>query len=87
MFFNHRGHRAILREHGEYQVLNSLTQQIIGIAMKVHSSLGPGLLESAYKECLVYELRENGLSVQQEVPIPLIYKEVKLECGVVIERI
>src|SRR5688572_23604766 len=63
------------------QQINNITQRIIGIAMKVHSELGPGLLENAYKKCLVYELIQSGLYVQTETPIPLIYKEVKLECG------
>ena len=44
-------------------------------------ALGPGLLESAYEECLAYELREKGLKVEQQKPIPIIYKEVKLDCG------
>jgi GxxExxY protein len=47
----------------------------------VHKSLGPGLLESAYKECLFYELDKSGLLVKKEKPLPLIYKEVKLDCG------
>ena len=59
----------------------SLTETIIGCAIKVHSSLGPGLLESAYKECLWFELRRAGLYVEKEKPLPLIYDEVKLECG------
>jgi GxxExxY protein len=73
------------------QAINSITQQVIGIAMKVHSELGPGLLESAYKECLIYELEKSGLHVQREVPIPLVYKEIKLECGfradIIVERL
>jgi len=48
---------------------------------KVHTALGPGLLESAYRECLAYELTKAGLKVEKEKPIPLIYEEVKLECG------
>jgi GxxExxY protein len=54
---------------------------IIGCAIKVHKSLGPGLLESAYKECLYYELLKAGLFVEKEKPMPLIYKEVKLDVG------
>lgn len=49
--------------------------------MKVHSRLGPGLLESAYKECLCFELRQAGLFVEKEKPMPLVYSEVKLDCG------
>jgi GxxExxY protein len=61
--------------------LNDLTGQIIGLAIKVHKNLGPGLLESTYKECLYYEIHKSGIFVQKEVPIPLIYEEVKLDCG------
>lgn len=58
-----------------------LTQKVIGCAMKVHTALGPGLLESAYKECLCFELRQAGLSAEKEKPMPLVYSEVKLDCG------
>lgn len=58
-----------------------LSHQIIGLAMKVHTKLGPGLLENAYKECLYYELRKAGLAVEKENPMPLIYEEVYLDCG------
>ena len=61
--------------------LQELTEKIIGCAIEVHRHLGPGLLESSYRECLAYELRKAGLKVETEVPIPIIYKEVKLECG------
>ena len=57
------------------------TEQIIGAAIKVHRRLGPGLLESAYEACLVYELEQLGLHVQRQKAVPLIYKSVKLECG------
>jgi GxxExxY protein len=60
---------------------NNLTQKIIGCAMKVHSALGPGLLESAYEECLFYELEKSGLSVKKQVPMPLIYQSVKMDVG------
>lgn len=60
---------------------NQLTQKIIGAAIEVHRALGPGLLESAYQECLFYELRQQGLSVQKEVALPVVYKEVKLNHG------
>ena len=58
-----------------------LTQKVIGCAMKVHSALGPGLLESAYQECLFFELANAGLFVEKQKPMPLVYSEVKLECG------
>jgi GxxExxY protein len=61
--------------------LNDLTSAIIGAAIKVHRTLGPGLLESAYGVCLAYELKKLGLHVEREKPIPVIYDEVKLECG------
>lgn len=61
--------------------LNKITEVVIGAAIEVHRALGPGLLESAYMTCLVYELRERGLKVLQEVPLPLVYKEVRLDCG------
>ncbi len=51
------------------------------LAFKVHTALGPGLLESAYKECLAYELIQNGLRVEKEKALPLIYEEVNLDCG------
>ncbi|MBK9291985.1 MAG: GxxExxY protein [Bacteroidetes bacterium] len=60
---------------------NLLTHEILDSAYKVHSSLGPGLLESSYRACLVYELRKKGLRVEEEKPLPLIYEEVRLDCG------
>lgn len=60
---------------------NELSNKIIGIAIEVHSALGPGLLESAYKECLYYKLKQSGLNVEKEKPMPLIFEDVKLECG------
>ena len=61
--------------------LNQITNEILDSAYKVHSALGPGLLESAYKACLVYELRKKGLNVDEEKPLPLVYEEIKLDCG------
>lgn len=58
-----------------------LTKTIIGCAIEVHKELGPGLLESAYEECLAYELTKVGLKVERQKPVPVIYKEIKLECG------
>ena len=60
---------------------DELTEIIIGCAIKVHKVLGPGLLESAYEECLFYELKKTGLVVEKQKPLPLIYEEVKLDCG------
>lgn len=60
---------------------NELSDKIIGCAIQVHKSLGPGLLESAYLECLYYELKLIGLKVEKQKPLPLIYKEVRLDAG------
>lgn len=60
---------------------NEISQLIIGCAIKVHTTLGPGLLESAYEECLYYELVREGLKVEKQKSLPLIYKEIKLEIG------
>ncbi len=63
------------------EIENELATQVIGAAIIVHRTLGPGLLESAYKECLFYELVKKGLYVEKERPLPLIYEEIKLDCG------
>jgi GxxExxY protein len=60
---------------------NEISEKIIGCAIEVHKSLGPGLLESAYLECLFYELQMAGLQVEKQKPLPLVYKEVKLDAG------
>lgn len=60
---------------------NRLSNFIIGKAIEVHKLLGPGLLESAYQECLYYELTSSGLMVQKEKPMPIVYKEVRLDHG------
>jgi GxxExxY protein len=60
---------------------NDIATKIIGLAIEVHSALGPGLLESAYQECLYYKINKSGLLVEKEKPIPLIFEEVKLDCG------
>ena len=61
--------------------INGLTSAIIGAAIEVHRRLGPGLLESAYRVCLAYELRKRGFDVVEEEPVPVIYDDVHLECG------
>lgn len=61
--------------------LNRITEAIIGAAIEVHRNLGPGLLESAYRECLRYELLQRGFEAFQEVTLPLKYKDVQLDCG------
>ncbi len=60
---------------------NEISNKIIGCAIEVHKQLGPGLLESAYQECLFYELQKAGLEVEKEKPMPIVYKEVKLDHG------
>src|SRR5262249_51670124 len=61
--------------------LNRLTENIIGAALEVHRHLGPGLLESAYEECLCYELNERRVAFERQVPIPVTYKRLKLACS------
>jgi len=61
--------------------LNHITEQIIGAAITVHRSLGPGLLESAYQACLAFELAHCGLRVVQQHPLPVVYRSVRLDCG------
>lgn len=60
---------------------DELSNIVIGLAIKVHKNLGPGLLESSYKECLFYEINKAGFQVEKEKPMPLIYEEVKLDIG------
>ena len=61
--------------------INQITHEILDSAFKVHSALGPGLLESAYQACLVYELKKKGLDVEVEKALPLVYEEVRLDYG------
>nr|WP_315195798.1 GxxExxY protein [uncultured Flavobacterium sp.] len=61
--------------------LDSLSYKIIGLAIEVHRQLGPGLLESAYQQCLYYEIKKAGLKVEKEITLPLIYKEITLDQG------
>ena len=62
-------------------LFEDITKVIIGCAIDVHKELGPGLLESAYEECLYYELQKTGLKVEKQKAIPVVYKEIKLDCG------
>jgi GxxExxY protein len=61
--------------------INEITGQIVDAAMKVHSALGPGLLESAYEACLLYELHKRGLKAINQVPLPVVYESVRLDVG------
>ena len=65
----------------EEERLNQITETIIGVAIGVHRALGPGLLESAYEACAAFDLIERGLKVEQQKPLPLLYKGVRLDCG------
>jgi GxxExxY protein len=58
-----------------------LTDRTIGFAIEVHRHLGPGLLESAYEECLCFELNQTGIDFKRQVPLPVVYKSVRLDCG------
>jgi GxxExxY protein len=60
---------------------NEISKMVFDCALKVHQNLGPGLLESAYEECLFHELMKTGLKIEKQKPLPLIYEEVKLEIG------
>jgi GxxExxY protein len=61
--------------------INQITEKIIGCSIEVHKILGPGLLESAYEECLAFELQNAGLNVERQKPVPVVYKDIKLDCG------
>ena len=63
------------------QSVNQTTETIIGAAIEVHKYLGPGLLESAHEECLCHELNLRNIIFQRQVPLPVVYKGVKLDCG------
>ena len=65
----------------EVNQLNLFTEKIIGAAIDFHQALGPGLLESAYEACLFFELSDRGLKVEQQKPLPIIYREVRLDCA------
>ena len=60
---------------------NEISNKVIGIAIELHKKLGPGLLESVYENALAYDLKEAGMKVLQQVPMPFIYKEIKMDIG------
>jgi GxxExxY protein len=82
-WFSSRSSRSLGELCGKLLILLSpdLTREIIGAAIKIHRELGPGLLESAYEACLAYELQELGMQVERQKAVPLVYENVKLECG------
>ena len=65
----------------ETERLNTLSNQVIGAARRVHRELGPGLLESAYESCLAFELTDAGLCVERQRPVPLVYRGRQMTCG------
>ena len=66
---------------GDQVERDPLTEKVIGLAIEVHRALGPGLLESAYEACFCYELKANDVPFQRQVPLPVSYKTIKLDCG------
>src|SRR5690606_35685012 len=74
---NRRAHKETQR----WMIENSITGKIIGAAIEVHKQLGPGLLESVYQNCLFFELLQMDMLVEKEKPLPVVYKDVKLDCG------
>lgn len=77
----HKESQSIHKETQRIMNENELSNLIIGKAIEIHKVLGPGLLESAYKECLYYELISSGLNVEKEKPLPIVYKDIKLDQG------
>ena len=72
---------TINRRDAETQSFNELTERVIGACIEIHRALGPGLLESAYEECLCYELSQAAIKFERQKPLPVHYKGVKLDCG------
>jgi GxxExxY protein len=69
------------RRDAETLSLNEFTEQVIGACIEIHRQLGPGLLESAYEECLCYELAQRGIRFERQKPLPVKYKNINLDCG------
>jgi len=73
---------AEIAENAEMEeIINSITSSIIGAAINVHRELGPGLLESTYEACLVHELAQEGIEVERQKALPVVYRGVRLDCG------
>ncbi len=70
-----------MSEDDEKERLNSLSNCVIGAALRVHNELGPGMLESAYEACLMHELIDQGLNVERQKPVPVVYRGRRLDCG------
>jgi GxxExxY protein len=69
------------RRGAETQSFKEITEQVIGACIEIHKQIGPGLLESAYEECLCYELSQRGIRFERQKPLPVKYKGVSLDCG------
>jgi GxxExxY protein len=80
-FFTAKSAKFIAKDTKIIMTENEISNKIIGLAIEVHKALGPGLLERAYKECLYYKIGKSGLLVEKEKAMPLIFEEVKLDCG------
>jgi hypothetical protein len=78
----HGDKKEFHRERNQIMEISLITEKIIGCAIDLHRNLGPGLLESAYEECLAYELRNSGLNVERQKQVPVVYKEIKLRLWV-----
>ncbi len=82
---NHKGTKGTKEDMKHFERIDPETErtagQVVDAAFKIHRIFGPGLLESAYQACLAYELRKRGLKVEVEIPVPLVYEEVKLDVG------
>jgi GxxExxY protein len=77
----HRGHKGVSGPRGWVVLLNEISGQVVDAAMRVHSSLGPGLLESAYQACLAHELQRRGLKVAVQVVLPVEYDGIRVDAG------
>lgn len=69
------------RKDAETQRINELSNKVIGMLIEIHRALGPGLLESAYEECLCFELAHAGIPFKRQVSLPVVYKDIRLDCG------
>ena len=69
------------------KITEDIFRQVLNCAFRVHSALGPGLLENAYEECLFYEIKQGGMNVEKQKPLPLVYRDMRLEAGYRIELI
>jgi len=81
ILINRKVRKGLRKERKYIMTENEISRIVFNCALKVHKALGPGLLESAYEECLFYELKQEGIQVIKQKPLPLIYNEVKLEIG------